>query len=244
MKGGVRCRRLVEFIANPRRSLRTPARCHARVVSGSASFEADTEDVGGHGCQVIAPRPLRPGEPLRVTLSDARVRQPLAVAARVAWASAREPWRVGIAFDEARLPSSSRFVNELLQAYPALTPVPRVPDRISLDATVYLAAPPRVFLDFGRDEVDLLRAVASGARIDELLARFRDRWPAIQTALYSLLTRQHLSLSRGAAVIPETWREILAHVEGVLAAAELEDADAPTPPPGWPLATPPRGPAR
>jgi hypothetical protein len=229
----------VEFIANPRRSPRTPARCRARVVSGTASFDSATEDVGRHGCQLIAPRPLRPGESLRVTLSDARVRAPLVAAARVAWSSARSPFRVGIAFDEEQLPASGRFVRELAEAYPSLTPPPRVPDRIPLDAVVHLAAPPRLVVDFTRDEVDLLRAIASGARIDELLARFRDRWPAIQTALYSLLARQHVSLSRGAAVLPEAWREILAHQEGVLAAGELADADAPTPPPGWASAVKP-----
>jgi hypothetical protein len=213
---------VVEFIANPRRSPRAPARCRARVVSGAATFEASTEDVGRYGCQVIAPRLLRAGEPLRVTLSDARVSVPLVVAARVAWTSAHAPWRLGIAFDEERLGASARFVGDLLEAYPSLTPAPRVPDRIPLDAMVYLAAPPRLVVDFTRDEVELLRAVASGARIDELLARFRDRWPAIQTALYSLLSRQHLTLSRGAAVLPETWRKLLADLEGTLAAAELE----------------------
>lgn len=224
---------MVEFIANPRRSPRTPARCRARIVSAAATFEAATEDVGRHGCQVIAPRLVRAGEPVQVTLSDARVSAPLTVAGRVAWASAQAPWRLGIAFDEAQARATARFVGDLLQAYPALTPAPRFPDRIPLDASVYLAAPPRLVVDFTRDEVDLLRAVASGARIDELLARFRERWPAMQTALYSLLTRHHLTFARGAAVLPETWRKILADLEAVLAAEALEEADAPTPPPGW-----------
>jgi hypothetical protein len=231
---------MVGFIANPRRSPRTPARCRARVVSAAATFEAATEDLGHHGCQVIAPRLVREGEPLRLTLSDARVSEPLAVAGRVAWASAHAPWRLGIAFDDAAVRASARFVSELLEAYPSLTPAARFPDRIPLDTVVYLATPPRLVVDFTRDEVDLLRAVASGARIDELLARFRDRWPRIQTALYSLLARNHLALTRGAAVLPDAWRRILADLEGVLAAAELEDAQAPTPPPGWGRAlTPP-----
>jgi hypothetical protein len=178
-------------------------------------------------------------------LSDGRVTAPLVVAGRVAWASPHSPWRLGIAFDEAQVGASTRFVNDLLEAYPALTPAPRFPERIRLDAVVYLGAPPRHVVDFTRAEVDLLRAVASGASIEELLACFRgDRWPPIQTALYSLLSRQHLTLSRGAAVLSESWREILAQQESLHAAAALADVHAPTPPPGWARTPPPAAAAR
>lgn len=213
---------MMEFIANPRRAPRAPARCRARVIAAAATFEGHTEDVGSRGCQVVSPKPIRRGESVRVTLSDARVREPLAVAGRVAWASAHAPFRVGIAFDEAQVRSSSRFVGALLEAYPSLTPLQRVPDRIPLDAWVYLAAPPRLVVDFTRAEVSLLRAIASGARIDDLLARFHDRWPQAQRALFSLLARQHVTFSRGAAVLPEAWRRVLADVEVAQEAEALD----------------------
>jgi len=233
----------MEFIANPRRGPRAPVRCSARVIAAAATFDGHTEDVGSHGCQVISPKLIRKGEPVRVTLSDVRVRERLAVAGRVAWASLEAPFRVGIAFDEAQLRSSKRFVGELLQAYPSLTPPPRVPARIPLDAWVYLAAPPRLVVDFSRAEVSLLRAVASGARIDDLLARFHDCWPATQGALYSLLARRHVTLSRGAAVLPEAWRKLLADLEGTLEVEALapERPLEPPPLPAW--AHPPPTPA-
>jgi hypothetical protein len=84
----------------------------------------------------------------------------------------------------------------------------------------------------------LLRAIASGARIDELMSRLRDRWPAAQRALFSLIARQVITFQRGQAVHPESWKKILTDVEASLAVEEMgRGGDGPVlaPPPIVPI---------
>jgi hypothetical protein len=212
---------MAEFITNPRRAPRAPARCRAAVVSPPGPFDAETEDIGPHGCQIVAPVLLRKRDALQLVVSDERLSEPLRVGGGVAWVSQRPPWRVGIAFDEAHVAASGRWFERLVAAHPEFGAFRRVPDRISVEAMVYLGAPPRFLVDFNADEAALLRAIASGARIDELRARLRAEWPAAQRALFSLLARHAVTLSRGQAVRPETWRKILSDVEASLAVESL-----------------------
>ena len=226
---------MIGYIVNPRRALRAPARCPAHVVAVGASFHAITEDVGARGCQVVAPGPVPSHERVRVKLQNGPGR-PLEVKGHVAWVSERAPWRLGIAFDDREVRESTRWVEKLLGANPALAPANRVPSRIPLESVVYLAAPPRLVVDFSEDEVMLLRVIASGARMDELHARLRSRWEEIQRALFSLLARQAVTFFRGAAVHPDAWRRILADHEAQFAAAALGGTPAsypsrPPPPP-------------
>jgi hypothetical protein len=235
---------MAEFIVNPRRGARAPARCRAAVVFAHGRFDADTEDIGSRGCQVVAPKPVSRREPVHLLLINQKVAEPLQAAGHVAWVSAQAPWRVGIAFDEGSLEQSARWFERLVAAHPALAGYRRVPERIALDQTVYLGPPPRFLVDFTADEAVVLRAIASGARIDELRARLRDRWSAGQRALFSLLARQAVTLQRGQAVHPDCWRKILTELEASLAveslgtggvAAPLEPAAATT---ELPVATP------
>ncbi|HYG70008.1 MAG TPA: PilZ domain-containing protein, partial [Anaeromyxobacteraceae bacterium] len=76
-----------EFLANPRRSPRAPARCRARILLPGAAWEAPTEDVGPRGCRVVVPQPIATGAQVRVALRTDAVRDPLVVAGRVAWAA-------------------------------------------------------------------------------------------------------------------------------------------------------------
>jgi hypothetical protein len=256
---------MAEFIANPRRTPRAPARCHAAVLCGDVRFEAETEDIGAMGCQVVSPRLVRRGQALELIITNEKVEEPLAVKGRVAWVSAQAPWRVGIAFEEASVAPSTRWFQRLVAANPRLSGYQRVPDRIRTDATVYLGPPPRFLVDFTSEEAVLLRAIASGARVDELMARFRDGWPAAQRALFSLIARQAVTFQRGQAVHPDSWKKILSDVEASLAvealgrvdpglrapSAPLPSATAPptaarTPPPAAqrPFMAPPPAPAR
>ncbi len=227
-----------EFIVNPRRAPRAPARCRAAVVSPAGAFDAETEDIGSHGCQVVSPALVAKGDPLTLTLSNDKVPDLLRVAGTVAWVSAQAPWRVGIAFDEASIPESTRWFEKLIAVYPGLGSLRRVPEKIPVDAMVYLGPPPRFLLDFTADEARLLRAIASGARIDELEARLRARWPATQRALFSLLARQAVTLARGQAAHPDAWKKILSDVEASLAVESLGSEPAalaaPPPPPPSP----------
>jgi hypothetical protein len=234
---------MAEFIVNPRRAPRAPARCHAVVLCGGARFDAETEDIGSMGCQVVSPRLLRRGEPVDVLVTNEKVEEPLEARGRVAWVSAQAPWRIGVAFEEASVPRSARWFERLVAAYPGLSGYRRVPERIRTDTAVYLGPPPRFLVDFSADEAVLLRAIASGARIDELMARLRDGWSAAQRALFSLIARQAVTFQRGQAVHPDSWRKILTEVEASLALESLDRVDqglrAPsTPPAPRPAAAP------
>src|SRR5512143_2933461 len=205
---------MAEFIVNPRRSPRAPARCRAAVVSTSQGwFEAETEDIGAMGCQLVSPRLVRKGDLVQLHVTNEKSEEPLKVAGRVAWVSPQAPWRVGIAFDEASQKESARWFDLLVSAYPGLSGYRRVPEKLRADQTVYLGPPPKFLVDFSGEEAMLLRAIASGARLDELMARLRDRWPAMQRALFSLIARQSITFQRGQAVHPESWKKILSEVE-------------------------------
>lgn len=172
---------------NPRRGPRAPARCRAVVAASTGSFEAETEDVGSHGCQVVSPVAVRKGDAVAVAITNGTLSDPLRVTGKVAWVSQRPPWRVGIAFDEASIEAGTRWFERLVAAHPRLGAFRRVPERIPVEATVYLAPPPRFLVDFTADEAAFLRAIASGVRIDELQARLRGRWAPAQRALFSLM---------------------------------------------------------
>ena len=212
---------MAEFIVNPRRAPRAPARCRIAVLSPSASFDAETEDIGPRGCQVVSPKGVQKDDLVRVTIANDKVAEPLRVAGRVAWVSARFPWRVGIAFDEAALPETSAWFEKLVEATPGMRTLKRLPERIPVEAAVYLGQPPRFVVDFNADEAALLRGIGSGARVDDLMARFRARGAVIERALFSLIARSAVTLVRGQAVHPSAWKPVLDEVEASLAADSL-----------------------
>ncbi len=239
---------MAEFIVNPRRAPRAPVRCRTVVVYSSGSFETETEDIGSRGCQLVVPKFVHKGDAVQLTVTNEKLAEQLHVAGHVAWVSAQAPWRVGIAFDEPSVREGTRWFEKVMAAYPGLAGFRRVPERIAGDTKVYLGTPPRFLLDFTADETTLLRAIGSGTRIDELQARLRDRWPAAQRALFSLIARQAVTLSRGQAVLPDTWKKVLSEIEASLAVESLgkeppglaAPANAPTPVPGRPPTPPVR----
>jgi hypothetical protein len=212
---------MAQFIVNPRRAPRAPARCRVTVVCAAGTFEAATEDIGPRGCQLVSPARFAKGDGLELTISSAQVPSALRMPGVVAWASEQPPWRAGVAFDDALLAMSGRWFERLVAATPGLGTFQRVPERIPLDASIYLGPPPRFLLDFTVDEAMLLRAIASGVRLDELQARLRADWPAAQRALFSLMARHLVTLSRGQAAHPDAWKKILAEIEASLALETL-----------------------
>lgn len=212
---------MAEFIVNPRRVPRAPARCRAAVASSAGAFDAETEDIGARGCQVVSPRHLDAGDAIELVIACDKLPDPLKARGKVCWVSEQPPWRVGVAFDEPFVPSAERWFEKLVAAQPRLGSWRRVPEKIPVEAMVYLGPPPRFLVDFTAEEASLLRFIASGARIDELQARLRDRWPAAQRALFSLLARQAVTLSRGQSAHPDAWKRILTEVEASLAIESL-----------------------
>jgi hypothetical protein len=237
---------MAQFIEDPRRAPRAPARCRVTVVCVEGTLEATTEDLGPRGCQLVSPGRLGKGEGLELTISSEQLPTPLRMPGVVAWASGQPPWRAGVAFDDALVAMSTRWFERLVAASPGLGTFQRVPERIPLDASVYLGPPPRFLLDFTVEEAALLRAIGTGVRLDELQGRLRAEWPAAQQALFSLMARHLVTLSRGQAAHPEAWNRILAEIEAALALESLggaapasvavspprrDDPRAPTPPP-------------
>jgi hypothetical protein len=227
-----------EFIDNPRRSPRAPVRCQARLVTGQGAVEAETEDIGMRGCQLIAPSQVRRAEPVKLVVTHPRLRETLEASGRVAWASAQEPWRLGIAFDESSHRAARRWYEKLVEANPGLPTLDRVPERIPVEATLYLGAPPRFVMDFTPDEVVVLRAVGSGVTLDDLRVKLRDRWLPCQRAFFSLLARNHATLQRGQAVHPDAWRKILAELEASFAVEAMSSFATPPPAPLGPPSRP------
>jgi hypothetical protein len=233
--------RMAQYISNPRRAPRAPARCQVAVIAAATSFDAETEDIGSYGCQLVSPTRLARGERIDLAVTNDNVPDALRIPGAVAWVSPRPPWRLGVAFDEALHAVSDRWFEKLVAANPGFGALRRAPDRIALDAMVYLGPPPRFLHDFTPEEATLLRAIGSGVRVDELQTRLRREWPAMERALFSLLARHAVTLARGQAAHPAAWKKILADVEAALAVESLSGAlpAAPRPPAGAaPVATP------
>lgn len=231
---------MAEFVFNPRRAPRAPVRCRAEITGTDGSrWTSETEDVGPRGCQIVAPHRRPQGEALLLLISTEGLTRTLRVGGKVAWISAAEPWRLGVAFAEQDAAVAVNWYEALLAKNPALAAYRGVPDRISVDATVFLGPPPRLVMDFTKDEIQILRCVGSGVSVGELRSRLRDIWDRAQHALFSLIVRRHLVLARGASVLPGTWKQILMDLEATLAVEELErTAPGPTPSYAAPAAPP------
>ncbi len=198
-----------EYIVNPRRAPRAPSRCVTQVRTGAAAFAAETEDIGPSGCQLVAPGALARGAPLTLTFANPKVKGALSVEGKVAWGSPRPPWRVGVAFGERSQASARLWYEALVAAHPGLGGFRRVPDRLPVDAMVFLAAPPSFLFDFSREEVEVLRNVAAGTTIASLRDRLGASWGGSQRALFGLMSRGLVTVNRSAASHPSAWKQVM-----------------------------------
>jgi hypothetical protein len=204
---------VIEYIINPRRAVRAPSRCAAKVNAPDKAFGAETEDLSPLGCQLVAPGAMARGLPLRLAFSNPRVTGSLQVEGKVAWGSSQPPWRIGVAFDDTTRHQSERWFAQLVAAYPGLAALRRVPDRLPVDATLYLGPPPTFLLDFTEDEVQVLRHVAGGITVAALRSRLAASWNAAQRAIFSLLARGALTVSRSAAAHTMAWKKVMADLD-------------------------------
>jgi len=201
---------MVERIINPRRGPRAPARCEARcLLHGGGFWGSDTIDVGPSGCQLVAPGPCQPGDPLELVLTNERLPDDLRVTAKVAWARGTAPRRIGVSFDPESLPASHAWFDRLVAAYPGLDAYQLAPGALDLDATVLPGPAPRVAPGLGREEAALLRAVGDGASVASLKARLGPEWPAFEGILFAMLARRLLTTDPGAAGPQAAWAPYL-----------------------------------
>lgn len=214
---------MADFVFNPRRAPRAPLRCRAEITGTDGSrWSTETEDIGPRGCQIVAPHRRPKGEQLQLQVAIEGIARNLRVAGAVAWVSGSEPWRLGVSFAEQDSAAALAWYEALLAKNPALAAYKGVPDRISVDATVFLGPPPRLVMDFTAEEIQVLRCVEGGVSVGALRTRLEDIWDSAQHGLFSLIARRHLVLSRGASVLPTAWKEILADLEKTLTPEERE----------------------
>jgi hypothetical protein len=226
-----------DYIENPRQDPRVRVRCAASISTGRGPpLRASSEDVSRHGCQLISPRTFPRGTTLWIELAAAESPAPLRAVGEVAWSSPLEPWRLGISFTESSRQTATRFFDGLVAARPGMATWRRIPSRVSLGAMVWPAPPPRLVVDFTADEVSVLRAVGSGATVQEVRAKLQDRWDRAQRSFFKLLSNGALTLQRGGSVPFSNWSEILERLE----AEEAAEVRPLPPPPAAPVAAPPR----
>ncbi len=173
------------------------------------SWQATTQDVGPGGCLVSSPRALVTGTQLRLVLRSAAVPEALNVAGNVAWA--RDALG-GVAFTIRPLgfaPRPDRWFQRLLDARPGLANgIGRAPDRLALDAPLYLLPPPRL-VDLTADEEALLYCSLDGKTVGGLLSSAAVPEDRAARALFSLFEKGVLTLSLGRAGEGWKWRAVL-----------------------------------
>lgn len=203
----------VGFVVNPRRSPRAPARCRAAVVSGAGVFQVETEDVGAQGCQLLGAYLLRSGERVLLEITNELVTGALRVGGRIAWASGAASGRAGVAYEAPALPRTREWFERLVASHPGVGAFRRVPERIAVDAMVFLGGLPADGTELTREELMLLRCVGDGVEVRALVEAVGPRWTSAQRPFFSLLQRQHLTLMGRHAVPAAAWASLLASPE-------------------------------
>jgi hypothetical protein len=237
----------VPCLQNPRRAPRVSVRLRVEVSQRGDAWRAETVDIGPAGCRVATPRPLVARAPVWLTVRSDLLSEPLAVSGNVAWC---EPARSGVAFVSRRTGASGdpeAWFKKLVRALPQLAAeVERSPDRVALDAALFVRPPPPELPHLSGDEIALLRRAENGLRVQVLIARSEIPADRASRALFGLLAKRILTLAHGEASEAWRWRALLARGAARPAAA-ASGASTPLPAilraPPLPAATPaPRAP--
>ena len=211
-----------EFVLNPRRSPRIPARCRASLGYRGATWEGETEDLGPSGCQIISPRPIAEGGKVQLSISSPRVPGSLEIMGRVAWITGTSPHRLGMAFVAGSGGDPEDWFHRFLEGDPKLAAaIRRVPERLPVSAWLFLAEPPSLIIDFAAEELALIRAVGNGATLSEVRVRLGREWDSTRRAVFALLTRRVVTLNTSGAVPFQRWKQVLDSAEAALAADNL-----------------------
>lgn len=211
----VRFDSMEHFVFNARRWPRVPAHYRVAITNRGIQWTAETEDVGPGGCQLVSPRVIAAGSEVRLAIATQALADRLSIVGRVAWVSPVPPIRLGIAFAQQLASMDPRaWFERLLQAEPSVAAtIRRLPDRLPVSATLYLGQPPRFVIDFNSEELVILRVVKDGTRISDILTTAGIGVAAVSRAIFSLLARRALVLSRAEAVPASKWIGTLAKAE-------------------------------
>jgi len=203
----------MEFLENPRRGLRAPIRCEARVALPRGGFwGSPTHDLGYAGCQLLATERLPAGTELDLELAEERVPAPARVKGRVVWTAERAPFLTGVAFTAESAAAARPFFDALLAAYPGLEAYAGCPARIPLDAPLSPGPAPRVDPELAPGEVAVLTALGEGMTAEALRAMLGARFAALTGPLFALLGRHQVVLGPPDRTAAAAWAPVLARV--------------------------------
>jgi hypothetical protein len=202
---------MASFILNSRRQPRVPLRLPVEILRRGESWQAETEDFGPGGCLVASPRVLVTRAPLRLVLRCDGVDDVLNVTGTVAWAGRT---RGGVAFASLQVGLAAHpeaWFKGILRTRPGLASLlGRAPDRLPLDAPLYLLPPPRQTLDLGPDEMALLRRAENGITVHDLLSSAAVAEARAVKAIFALFEKSAFTLAMGQASETWKWRAALA----------------------------------
>jgi hypothetical protein len=176
---------------------------------------AETEDLGPRGCQLLSLRPLEVGGAARLVIETDRVVTPLSVLGRVAWSNGIGRHRAGVAFAE-RQPGvdPAGWFRKLLLTQPGLEAgMSRVPERLAVDAKLFLRPPPEHIFDFSPDEVAVLKLLGDGTTVGDVVERGPLSEGRAARSVFALLERRVLTLALGEAAPAWRWRAVLADLD-------------------------------
>jgi hypothetical protein len=210
--------------ADQRRQPRLLSTCRVEIRDRFTSWSCETANVGPRGCLLVTPRWLTVGSLLKLRITSERLEQPLEVAGQVVWTQKDIPFRAGVSFTGATAGTSpAKWFDGLTGAI--IEEILRTGERAAAfgDSKIYLGSPP-AFGPLEPDELEVVRVVAGGAPLSDVL----DRDPA---AVRSLLTRGRLTLARAEAVAPARWANALsrepARIAAGVAGSRLEGRELP-----------------
>lgn len=200
---------MADFIMNPRRSLRLPLRCAARISADGVDCDGHTEDFGGRGCRLVAPTRLARGSRLILRLACEGVLASLVAEGQVVWSEAEPPFRHGVAFSPGAVPRAEAWFDEVASCHSELLHQVRVPDRLQLGARLFVTPAPEQAPRLGDEESVVLRYACGGPTVAQLQRVLGPDWSRAQKALFNLLGRGTLTLDEAEAGDPQGWREHL-----------------------------------
>ena len=200
---------MADWITNPRKSLRLPVRCAARISVDGLGCDGHPEDFGPRGCRLVAPTRLGEGSRVGLHLACEGVAGALAVGAEVVWGLREAPWRHGVLFEAADLPRAEAWFDEVAACHAELLHQVRVPDRLQLGARLFVTPAPQEPPRLGDEEAVVLRFACAQPTVAQLQRVLGPDWSRAQRALFHLLGRGTLTLDEAEAGDPKGWRDVL-----------------------------------
>jgi hypothetical protein len=177
-----------------------------------ARWEAETEDLGPYGIQLVTPRLVTAGREVRLAVSLPALSRTVMGTGQVVWARAETPSRLGLRFAPDK--SEGGWFDSLLARDPDLSTVMRRrPERLALRAKVYLGQVPSLVVDFSRDELAVLQRLRPGMTVTELVTQFGAAPERLVGALFALISRRQITLDPAYSASPAAWRETLDRAE-------------------------------